>query len=214
MARKITQKESDPATGRLSKRTASDRPTPIRQSKRTKVRSSYFEHDSSEDDKKSSDGADIKVLDASDYEDDEETNELSPSEAEQDVADSEEEVKPRKAGRGKAAKGVTMPIHKKQADAKELWESGARLEPGTQLIIKKPKAREAGDTPYSEDTIHPNTMLFLKDLAANNDRQWLKRKFILMHSVSLHCFGLSRMLSCPRKSLRKYLREYPSCCAA
>jgi hypothetical protein len=199
MARKITQKESDPATGHLSKRTASDRPTPIRQSKRTKVRSSYFEHDSSEDDKKSSDGADIKVLDASDYEDDEETNELSPSEAEQDVADSEEEVKPRKAGRGKAAKGVT---------------SGARLEPGTQLIIKKPKAREAGDTPYSEDTIHPNTMLFLKDLAVNNDRQWLKRKFILMHSVSLHCFGLSRMLSCPRKSLRKYLREYPSCCAA
>ncbi|KAK0932904.1 hypothetical protein LTR29_015537 [Friedmanniomyces endolithicus] len=48
------------------------------------------------------------------------------------------------------------------------------LEPGTQLIIRKPKARPAGKTPYSDSTIHPNTLLFLKDLAANNNREWLK----------------------------------------
>lgn len=28
--------------------------------------------------------------------------------------------------------------------------------------------------PYKKDQIHPNTLLFLKDLAANNDREWLR----------------------------------------
>lgn len=62
--------------------------------------------------------------------------------------------------------------------AKDLSRPGVKtgLGPGTQVIIKKPKARDAGDTPYSDETIHPNTMLFLKDLAANNNRQWLKSK--------------------------------------
>lgn len=65
----------------------------------------------------------------------------------------------------------------KRKDTKEeLWKSGAKLELGTRIIIKKPKAREAGDVPYMDDTIHPNTMLFLRDLAAHNDRQWLKGK--------------------------------------
>jgi hypothetical protein len=39
-----------------------------------------------------------------------------------------------------------------------------------------PKAREAGDTPYANDRIHPNTLLFLKELKANNNRDWLKCK--------------------------------------
>jgi hypothetical protein len=46
--------------------------------------------------------------------------------------------------------------------------------PGTQIVMKKPRARSPGDTLYTDETIHPNTMLFLKDLAANNNRQWLK----------------------------------------
>jgi len=62
--------------------------------------------------------------------------------------------------------------------AKDLSRPGVKtgLGPGTQVIIKKPKARDVGDTPYSDETIHPNTMLFLQDLAANNNRQWLKSK--------------------------------------
>lgn len=48
------------------------------------------------------------------------------------------------------------------------------LGPGHQVVIKKPKARPAGSTPYTDDTIHPNTLLFLGDLKANNNRQWLK----------------------------------------
>ncbi|KAL4989474.1 hypothetical protein BDW68DRAFT_156879 [Aspergillus falconensis] len=59
---------------------------------------------------------------------------------------------------------------------KELWREGVKtgLGPGKEVFIKKPKARDPGDIPYTDDTLHPNTMLFLKDLAKNNERQWLK----------------------------------------
>ncbi|KAL5341484.1 hypothetical protein BJX70DRAFT_386755 [Aspergillus crustosus] len=58
----------------------------------------------------------------------------------------------------------------------ELWREGVKtgLGPGKEVFIKKPKARDPGDVPYTDETLHPNTMLFLKDLAKNNDRQWLK----------------------------------------
>ncbi|EAW08871.1 uncharacterized protein ACLA_098130 [Aspergillus clavatus NRRL 1] len=59
---------------------------------------------------------------------------------------------------------------------KELWREGVStgLGPGKEVFIKKPKARAAGKTPYQDHTLHPNTMLFLQDLAKHNDRQWLK----------------------------------------
>lgn len=59
---------------------------------------------------------------------------------------------------------------------KELWREGVKtgLGPGKEVFIKKPKARDAGDVPYHDQTLHPNTMLFLQDLTQNNDRQWLK----------------------------------------
>ncbi|KAL4997031.1 hypothetical protein BDV10DRAFT_170532 [Aspergillus recurvatus] len=62
------------------------------------------------------------------------------------------------------------------SEKKELWREGVKtgLGPGKEVFIKKPKARDPGDIPYTDDTLHPNTMLFLKDLAKNNERQWLK----------------------------------------
>lgn len=50
----------------------------------------------------------------------------------------------------------------------------SKMRPGTQVIFKKPKARPAGKVPYTDETIHPNTLLFLADLKANNKREWLK----------------------------------------
>ncbi|PYH97679.1 hypothetical protein BO71DRAFT_416851 [Aspergillus ellipticus CBS 707.79] len=59
---------------------------------------------------------------------------------------------------------------------KELWREGVKtgLGPGKEVFIKKPKARDPGNVAYQDDTLHPNTMLFLQDLAENNDREWLK----------------------------------------
>ncbi|KAB5566597.1 hypothetical protein GE09DRAFT_1218853 [Coniochaeta sp. 2T2.1] len=40
--------------------------------------------------------------------------------------------------------------------------------------IPLPKLRDTGGIPYEDDRLHKNTMLFLKDLKANNKRTWLK----------------------------------------
>lgn len=73
--------------------------------------------------------------------------------------------------------------------SKELWREGVKtgLGPGKEVFIKKPKARGAGDVPYQDHTLHPNTMLFLEDLAKNNEREWLKGNVLTnigLHSVS------------------------------
>jgi hypothetical protein len=86
-----------------------------------------------------------------------------------------EESKPRrKSSSKKATTGKS-----KSVSGGELWREGVKtgLGPGTQVVIKKPKARPAGKVPYSDGSIHPNTLIFLKDLKANNNREWLKSKF-------------------------------------
>jgi hypothetical protein len=40
--------------------------------------------------------------------------------------------------------------------------------------IPLPKLRDTGGIPYEDNRLHKNTMLFLKDLKANNKRTWLK----------------------------------------
>lgn len=81
-----------------------------------------------------------------------------------------------KKSRASSASAKAPTTIQNTADKQQLWREGALtdLEPGTEIIIKKPKARPAGKTAYKDDTIHPNTMLFLADLKANNDREWLK----------------------------------------
>jgi hypothetical protein len=179
MPRQLKKAATASAARSSSKRPSED--TLTRHSKRARpaARKSYAEPDSDDDDeedasKKPSRKTDEDdVTEASDFE--VPGDEHPSSESEQEEAPtSDEDVKPKKGTpRGQAAK-KSLPLHSKQGDEKELWRPGAKLAPGTQLIIKKPKAREAGATPFTDDTIHPNTMLFLKDLAANNDRQWLK----------------------------------------
>lgn len=65
---------------------------------------------------------------------------------------------------------------------KELWREGVKtgLGPGKEVFIQKPRARNPGDVPYEDHTLHPNTMLFLQDLKENNDRQWLKGNSLVL----------------------------------
>ncbi|ORY12291.1 hypothetical protein BCR34DRAFT_563868 [Clohesyomyces aquaticus] len=166
-------KRSSPARRSSSKRPASDKPTPSRSSKRSKAAKTSYVEPETDEERKSADDAESP---ASDYEEEDGDDKLSASSSDHEVEpSSDEDAKPKRGTpRGRTGKGAGIPVRKKQMDEKELWKPGAKLEPGTQIVIKKPKARDAGETPYTDDTIHPNTMLFLKDLAANNDRQWLK----------------------------------------
>ncbi|KAK0507353.1 hypothetical protein JMJ35_010391 [Cladonia borealis] len=171
------------------KQTLSARPTPpSRQSKRLKSspttslkitpkKSQYFEHGSSSDSESESELAN----EGSGYEDEDASASLISSHPESELDDEEDEYvseedasKKRKRGRPKTkTNGKAISIEIK---GQELWRPGvkAATAPGEAVYIKLPKAREAGKTPYTDGTIHPNTFLFLKDLRANNDREWLK----------------------------------------
>ena len=108
--------------------------------------------------------------------------------------------------RPKASKKNSNKSVAQSAKGKELWRPGVKtgLGPGTQVVIKKPKARAAGKTPYEDETIHPNTMLFLADLKANNDRQWLKSMYRPLSSVpspSSNVDNISQWKSCSPQGL-------------
>lgn len=113
-----------------------------------------------------------------------ESEELSSSEGEDADYDNDSDEAPKSRKIAKPSKGATSPTTIRTKGG-ELWRPGVKagLGPGNQVVIKKPQARPEGNTPYQDETIHHNTLLFLKDLKENNERQWLKSKcrFLLAH---------------------------------
>lgn len=96
---------------------------------------------------------------------------------EEDYTSADEAPRKRKPGRKQGRKVANGTVTaSKPVKGQELWRPGVKtgLAPGEAMFIKLPKAREAGKTPYQDDTVHPNTMAFLGDLKGNNDREWLK----------------------------------------
>ena len=152
--------------------------------KATPTKSQYFqksakpepEDDDNDDANQDIDESSENNEDASEFDD--EDDEASSSAAEDDDYGNESD-EARKGRKGTKLKmtGTSSPANRTKGS--ELWRPGVKagLGPGTQVVIKKPQARPAGKTPYEDKTIHPNTLLFLKDLKANNERQWLKSKF-------------------------------------
>jgi hypothetical protein len=187
LAKRARNDEQATATSKRPKRNSSAA-TP----KSTPVKSKYFEPEIDE----SNDGAESSTgQEESAYENENSIAEVSSSEEGQgsDLSEdvSEENVEPKAKGRGRSNQKATSSSIKNRASSKqELEKDGSTTGygPGTQVIIKKPKARTAGSTPYSDETIHPNTFLFLNDLKSHNDRAWLKS---MLSSLSLNIPWLS-----------------------
>ncbi|MCJ1377807.1 hypothetical protein MMC17_000903 [Xylographa soralifera] len=185
MARPKSKQPVPNSNGSSEKQSApSATPTPTRQSKRVKTslsttstpkKSPYFEAESSQSEPES----EIEN-EASGYEDEDQSAVSamsSPPESEEEVEEvdhTSEDDKPRKRKRGRPSTASVATVN--SVKGKELWRPGVKADqaPGEQVFIKLPKARQPGKTPYTDDTIHPNTMLFLADLKENNDREWLK----------------------------------------
>ncbi|KAK2795893.1 hypothetical protein FQN50_009671 [Emmonsiellopsis sp. PD_5] len=182
-------------TTRAAKRTKSSGTKPLpreaKPRKSTGTKSKYFEEQPSESlDAESTELSEVASTTPSAYEGSKQDSAGVPSdmdEAESIQGDSESEPKKKKrggwgwsGGRKKKTKEDATETEAGSSAAgkkgKELWREGVRtgLGPGKEVFIKIPQARDAGDTPYEDGTIHPNTMLFLKDLKANNQREWLK----------------------------------------
>lgn len=171
--------------------------------KQTPTKSQYFDKDDSNADKLTdeesvSDAASSEGV-ASEF-GDEEDEDSPPTDSDgADEYDSEDD-KPKRSRNPTSKKGATSSTAIR-TKGQELWRPGVKagLGPGNQVVIKKPKARPAGKTAYEDETIHPNTLLFLADLKANNDRQWLKSelplpksllpstKFVASHRFSATC---------------------------
>ncbi len=155
---------------RQSKRARSLGTTPA-SSNTTPKKSQYFEQDPDESEDETE--ADEENSGYNEGNTSAETSLAGSEEDEAEEDDYSEEERPsrkvtaRKGGDSKAAK---------TSKGQELWRPGVKtgLGPGNQVLIKIPKARDAGKVPYADNTIHPNTFLFLRDLAENNDREWLK----------------------------------------
>src|SRR5690349_3448651 len=138
MPRKASRSIAASASRSSSKRAAPEMATLTRQSKRTRatpLKSPYFEPDS-EDDAKAVNTPSPEDADEGDYE--ESNKEATESESEPEPS-TDEDAKPKRS-----AKKAAIPMRKKSGE-KELWKQGAKLELGTQVVLKKPKARAAGD---------------------------------------------------------------------
>ena len=62
-------------------------------------------------------------------------------------------------------------------------DSDDESKPPKVTIIPLPKAREAGYIPYEDGRLHKNTMLFLTDLKAHNNREWMRCKVPVLAKV-------------------------------
>jgi hypothetical protein len=152
--------------------------------KSTAKKSKYFEGSGSDDPEDSGDsGSAYEGVEVS-------ADDSNNSNSELDATESEEEEKPKQKRHSRPASKKTQNHESdseneeavpKPGKGQELWREGVKtgLGPGKEVFIKKPKARDPGGIDYVDDTIHPNTMLFLADLKENNERQWLKGAFLL-----------------------------------
>ncbi|KAI7703781.1 hypothetical protein KC353_g13888 [Hortaea werneckii] len=162
------------------KRTVSNSASAGAEAKRSKtkaapIKSHYFTS-KDEEDNETSNNSQSEGEDGSEF-DELESEEDSPESDEADDydQDSEKESKSRKGStQGKRSQSSTA----FKTKGTDVWRTGVKagLGPGNEVVIKRPKARAAGSIPYSDESIHPNTFLFLQELKENNNREWLKSK--------------------------------------
>ncbi|KAK4569583.1 hypothetical protein LTR86_003346 [Recurvomyces mirabilis] len=186
MARKSERLSGSTKPASAHKRAASATATPSVEVKRPKTakstptKSQYFADENANKkitgdigDQDADDESSVEeAASASDFDEDEDRPESTDSEEDDDYDSEEEQSSKRKPVSRRGVKSSPVIRTKVSAVPKAGEKTG--LAPGTQVIIKKPKARTAGKTPYVDETLHPNTFLFLQDLKANNNRSWLK----------------------------------------
>ena len=136
--------------------------------------------------------------DESDEDDDEDVEE--EEEDDDDNDDSEEEERPRKRGRKNPPNNRRQSTKKEDGDD---YANGDAADDDSELdedappkvtIIPLEKLRDNGGVDYEDRRVHKNTMLFLKDLKANNRRDWLKCMFPPFTSITQLTFTQQHMM--------------------
>jgi hypothetical protein len=120
--------------------------------------------------------------DSSSFEADEDEEDSDEDESAASSDHSEPPPSGRRASRNASGSQATPRKRGRPSAGAASSSSGQRstLPAGLEVRFKRPQARKAGATPYMDETIHPNTFLFLGDLAANNQREWLKCEILFL----------------------------------
>ncbi|KAH8821981.1 hypothetical protein F5884DRAFT_108813 [Xylogone sp. PMI_703] len=84
-------------------------------------------------------------------------------------SESDSERRPKKQRKNLPGRSKKAPI-----GSSEDTGSDDESKPPREVIIPLPRARSPGNIQYRDERIHPNTMLFLADLKANNNREWMR----------------------------------------
>ncbi|KKY13567.1 hypothetical protein UCDDS831_g08880 [Diplodia seriata] len=162
MPRRSLRQSAGSAHPAASKRPSSPQSTPTRQSKRPRVsarskatptKSQYFEQELDEDPGRDQSEPDhTPAKDESGYEDEDATgigSSTGSDDAEDDAYSSDERPASKKRGRPQKPARATKAAAAGGKKGKEMWRTGVDtgLEPGTKLIIKKPKPRDAVHDP-------------------------------------------------------------------
>jgi hypothetical protein len=143
--------------------------------------------ESAPDDSAGGDVSDPDGDDSSFEADEEEEDGASDDESAASSYRSDPPAPSKRTSRNAAASSRATPQKRgrKSVDAPEGGGSGKSLPAGLEVRFKRPQARKAGSTPYMDGTVHPNTFLFLEDLAANNRRDWLKGEGVVLYIKSV-----------------------------
>lgn len=198
MARKSERLSTGPSkTESTHKRTVSSSASAGADAKRSKtkaapIKSHYFTP-KDEEDNEISDDSQLQGEEDSEFDEHESEDESLESDDAADYdQDSEQESKGRKGSMRTKRSQSSTAVKTKGTD---VWRTGVKagLGPGNEVVIKKPKARPAGRIPYSDESIHPNTFLFLQELKENNNREWLKSKsYSIIATLSTQTTGTTR----------------------
>ncbi|UKZ55176.1 hypothetical protein TrVGV298_008993 [Trichoderma virens] len=148
----------------------------------TQVKSAYFEGSSDEEEEKEKAVSGRKKRATQPKKRARQAESESDGEQYKEESEEEAEVQPKKKSRGRPSKKAKeesdedqyKDVPEDEDDKDDEDEDDDDDGPRKVEIIPLEKLRDTGGVEYEDHKVHNNTMLFLRDLKANNKRPWLK----------------------------------------
>lgn len=155
-------------------------PSPV-SSEKSHVGSKHSDDDDDEDDD------DVQSSDLTSSSSDDEEGVATPDEEDEDEDEKVQAPSKKRKRATPVVKSVTSATGESKgsnkvgriAGAQQSGKDGAEGEDGGErgeTFIAKLPALPAGEVPYADDTLHPNTLAFLGDLSLNNERDWFQAR--------------------------------------
>ncbi|RYP89506.1 hypothetical protein DL770_004376 [Monosporascus sp. CRB-9-2] len=107
-------------------------------------------------------------------EDDELSPEAPPNKKRRGRPPKQQQAEKKQKTNRQGSKASAAKAKRQETDGDDNDDEGSEDEDGRVTFIPLPQLRDTGGVDYEDGRLHPNTLLFLRDLKANNKRSWLK----------------------------------------